>query len=217
MPGKLTRREMIILAGSSTAQLATVAVATKALQVSIDLNASSEKAQELKRLARACHRRAQVNERYRPAYEEVFDWVWAIYSFDRVLKDPLHYCAMIDHESLWNPTHYKLSDGNTRGLGSMAVDTARDLVEKEGLKVQAAGTALFNPRFAIKMMIRYYEQIYLATPIRDRERWALYGYNGGPGAARRRSEKGKKLSLTYHKTHKRRRALIVGEMKGAEA
>lgn len=170
---------------------------------------------EIKMIAEACHKRWTINERYKPMLAEVTQWVSSIVFYDDVLGDTLHYCAMIDQESLGNPTHYLPSDGHTRGLGSMLITTAKEVVDEYDMHVKAIGTALFNPFFAIFTMIKHFEDLWAEGPKEGRKRWALYAYNAGRGIARRRMRRGEVIPGDYHEEHQYRKRLIRGEMKGA--
>jgi hypothetical protein len=170
---------------------------------------------KIKMIAEACHTRWNLNRRYRPMLEEVIQWISTIVLYDDTLRNPLHYCAMIDHESLGNPTHYLPSDGHTRGLGSMKISTAREVVDEYKMHIKAIGTALFNPHFAIFSMIKHFEDLWSEGPEENRLAWSLYAYNAGRGIARRRRARKQAIPMDYHDEHKYRKDLIKQGMKGA--
>lgn len=213
----ITRKEFLWLAGSAATFAGGVGLVSLAGRRAITLERRLDRLlrdqEEIERIARACHIRWTINKRYKPQLAEVMQWVSTVVLYDDLIRDTLHYCAMIDLESLGNPTLYLPSDGHTRGLGSMLVTTAQEVVDAEKLHVKAVGTSLFNPHFAIFAMIRHYEDLLVSGPRKARTKWALYAYNAGRGKARRRLAKKQVIPAEYYEEHKYRKMLIKGEMK----
>jgi len=206
----MTRREILVTSLSAAVVATTTAIAGMYTRTVFNLRGRVRELEgtDIEVLARACHFRwSKLNGRYSPSIEEVRGWIRMIIEFDEVLKDPLFYCALIDVESLGNPTLYQPKDSKsgTRGLGSVGYDAAFDVVESYGLKIKAIGTALWNPRFNIFAMIKHLEKLYSEG---EGMVYTLHAYNAGRGTTRGYINRGEKIPTKYYKRHGYRRRLI---------
>ncbi len=164
-------------------------------------------------LITVCWRRARWNGRYRPGKQEMASWIRAIIEHDKVLRDPVLYCAQIEQESSWDPTLLRPEDGNTRGLGSVKYTTAKEIVERYKMKVKAVGTALWNPRFNILCMVKCMERLYSGSLIENRLLWAHFCYNAGMGTAKGYIKRGENIPEDYHMKVMKRYETMKAEMK----
>lgn len=165
------------------------------------------------RIAHACHKRWILNGKYRPSLNEVMSWVSTIAYNDVVIDDAIHYCAMIDLESLGNPTLYLRHDSKgTRGLGCICHKTAKDFVKRRGIQIKAVGTALFNPHFNIYCMVKLFEERYSRAKDKAYKKYtnkmelALSFYNAGERGAIRMLKKGQ-VNAYYRKYLERKQEI----------
>jgi len=134
-------------------------------------------------LVSACFASWNENGNYKPSLNEVKDWIDIIKQNDRVINDTLFYVAIIDHESLGDPTSY-VKKYDTRGLGHITRKTAEWILRKYNMMFGTIGTALFIPSFNIRIMIMLIEYYYLESKIKDRVKWALLCYGKGREGAK---------------------------------
>lgn len=165
-------------------------------------------------LVRGCWIRFNLNTRYKPTIEEVKFWLDTIRQYDKVVKDQLFYAGILDLESLGDASSYPRGNLDGRGVAGIKVGTARYLNEKYNLGVSACGSMLFNPAWAIRVMVLYIEDLIGKAPAGvDIQAWSLANYSQGEGAFKKKW-KGGRIDTVYTREHAHRVRLIKQEMKG---
>lgn len=210
---RATRRELLIWAGGAAVYglgTALVSMSTrKALKLEEKLAKIMKRRQQIDALAEACYSRWKLNEKYVPMMVEIRAWIETIMFHDEVIVDPIHYAALIDLESSGNPT-VLVKRWNARGLGCVRYETAKELVERLGVKVSAVGTALFNPQFNIFCMIRLFEDFYEKAEGDNRIKRALNYYIMGKARTDRKVAAGKEPDRYINLLNERKEA--IGKM-----
>ena len=162
-------------------------------------------------LSEACHKRWSKNGRYRPMPMEVRGWLEMAEQLDAVINSVEWYAALMDLESLGDPTtNVKEKVGRAYGLSSLKPGTAEDICKREAIKVTNIRYALLNPGFSIRMMVLHVEGLYYKY---DGDlRRVLLAYNSGEPRADKliaREERGEmKIEYTHHRNHRERLDMI---------
>jgi len=180
------------------------------LAASMDIAREAERKQQQREIAdltTACHSRWIKNGRYRPMPKEIRGWLELTEQLDTVLDDVAWYAALIDLESLGDPTtNAEEGTGRSYGLGCITMGTAREMCKRNELEVANLRYSLLNPSFNIRLMVLHVERLYYKY---DGDlRRVLLAYNSGEPRANvliAREEIGDvKLKYTHHRNHKER-------------